>query len=211
MKINKHIAGRDKENWYASTLVTNTSVVCLACLLMIFLMGKSPQDLSQGLFVSIFIALVFTSLASGFPFTRQLKQLIPFGQKDFIVAKEAGITLEGNGALPSQFRLWEQIAEVVLTKKFSVVYTNGKLQCRHVAIIFLSGQFEDTTSPAVSWGTGVAKSASGRLYMSADFPDGDWRKFELAVRKFAPDWVAIKVCNSTTFDRNTGTDYLIEA
>lgn len=211
MKTFKHIDGEYKPNWYANALFTNVSFACLAFFLMELSFGKPLLDFPYGLFASIFLAVAFFHLASKYQFLTQLNEFFGLGQKDFIFAKEVGIFLDGNNALPAQFRAWEQISEVVLTKKLNIVNAHGKLKCRNVAIIFLSGQHEYGDCEGKKRNAGVSKSATGRDYISTDFPDGDWRKFETALRKFAPRNLKIKVCSGSSFDHNTRDDYFIEA
>ena len=210
MKTLSDTAATSQPKWGAGILAA-MSIGFLVVVSLPFYSLPSPQpDQASGLLALGCAFFIIACIAILFSLPIQLGQAFSPDNPDFIVANAAGISLAQNLGAPAQFRAWESISEIILAKKFYIIYPDGKLSCRHVVIVFLHPEPRAAENSLVPLQSGVSRSGAGRLYLSADFPNGNWRKFESALRKFAPERMPVKLCSSAVFDRKTGTDNYAE-
>lgn len=166
----------------------------------------TQPDQVHGLMILITLALLLGIL--GTLYHGWLKRIVGIRPTDFVVAGKTGIYLAQHGALPAQPLAWEVVSEVILARKFKIIYPEGQVACRHVVVIFLKSGRDDIKSTFFQIPTGMPESGAGRRYLSADFPDGDWRTFESALYEFAPKGVNVRVCSKAVFDRKAGVDVI---
>ncbi len=187
-------------------LGSDALTVCMGagCILLLFYIQPFLQ--SSQLPGLLNIALILALISTLFFLRDRLGQIFRTGRPDFVTADASGVSFARNRDVPGQFRAWKSIDEIVLTRKFRIVYPNGKILYRHVVIVFLKPEHRDDMSSSDQYRSGISTSATGRLYLSSDFPDGNWHRFEAALRKFAPEDVAVKICAEAVFDRSRSTD-----
>lgn len=179
---------------------------CMGAGFIILLFHTLPLLQSGQLPGLLYIALILAFISILFFLRDRLGPAFRIGRPDFVTADASGVSFARNQEVPAQFTVWKSIDEIVLTRKFRIMHTNGKVLYRHVVIVFLKPEHYADANASDQYRCGISASATGRLYLSADFPDGNWRKFESALRKFAPNCVTVKACAEAVFDRSTGTD-----
>lgn len=155
----------------------------------------------------VYLVLMLGAIGALIIYPGWFKQVFEVRHPDFVMAGEAGISLAQKDGLPAQFRTWDAVAEVILARKFRMIYSNGHVDYRQVVVIFLKPGNDGVERSLGPTQSGVSESGAGRRYLSADFPDGDWSKFESALHQFAPKGVKVKVCSKAVFDRKAGVDH----
>lgn len=190
--------------------ITLAAALSLVVAITLIFSASSNIGLSPSRFAAVCLILLSICIA-GLLFIRpQLRQMFRGSKSDFVLADADGISLAPIRELPAHFRPWESIAEVVLTKQFRIIRSDGKLFCRHVVIIFLHAEPDESGRSPRQAQEGISISAKGRQYLSADFPNGNWRKFKSALCRYAPSGTPVKICSKSAFDHKAGTDSYIE-
>lgn len=207
MKILGELPAIGQPHREASTLAGALSLVFVITLIVDPFSSTSQPPSLFALVCAILLVLCIASLSFIRP---QLRQAFWGSKSDFVVVDAAGISLAPIRDLPAEFRPWESIAEVVLTEQFRIIRSDGKLFCRHVVIIFLNAEPDEPENWPHRAQSGISISARGRRYLSADFPNGDWRKFRSALCRHVPDGMPVRICSKSAFDHKSGADSYIE-